>query len=99
MSILCPPGAYFLSICSMQPLLNSQLVQMSDRAILPRCHNSSIVTVAFGGKIDMSDGNFRYLGLVGKFAFNYIDKRETLQVFEQKSDMGPTFKNQSGSDM
>lgn len=28
MSTLCPPGAYFLSICSMQPLLNSQLVQI-----------------------------------------------------------------------
>lgn len=47
----------------------------------------------------MSDGNFRYLGLVGKFAFNYIGKREALQVFEQKSDMVPTFKNKSGSDM
>lgn len=42
---------------------------MSDPAILPWCHNSSILTVAFGGKTDMNDGNFRYLGLVEKFVF------------------------------
>lgn len=56
------------------------------------------MTVAFGGKTVLNDRNFRYLGQAGKFAFNCMGKRELLQIFEQKSDMGPTFENQSGSD-
>lgn len=54
--------------------------------------------MAFGGKTVLNDRNFRYLGQAGKFAFNCMGKRELLQIFEQKSDMGPTFENQSGSD-
>lgn len=46
----------------------------------------------------MKVGNFKYLGQVGKFEFNCVGKRELLQVFEQKCNMGPTFENQSGSD-
>lgn len=55
--------------------------------------------MAFGGNTDINNGNFRYLSLVEKFIFNCIGKRETLQVFQQMTDMGPAFRNQSGSDV
>lgn len=80
------------------PTLNFELV-LSERAIFPRCHNSPIMTMAFRGKTGLNDENFGYLGQVEKLVFNCIGKRKPLQVFEQKSDMGPTFENQSGSDM
>lgn len=57
------------------------------------------MTLIFGGKTGIINGNFRYLDISEKFVFNCIGKRKTLQVFEQKSDRGPTFENQSGSDM
>lgn len=72
---------------------------MSDHPILSRYHNSSVITMAFGGKTDINNGNFRYLSLAEKFIFNCIGKRKTLKFFEQKSDMGCAFENQSGSDV